>query len=91
MDQPDGANAIEVASMPWAFTQHQPLDTSAFISEAEKRGVNLDIATLRELYRRRMLIPFVMITHRPVGPPAPPNRARARVRRNPAHGSQVGA
>ena len=72
MDQPDGANAIEVASMPWAFTQHQPLDTSTFIREAEKRGVNLDIATLRELYRRRMLIPFVMIIHRPVGPPAPP-------------------
>lgn len=58
--------------MPWAFTQRQPLDTSTFIEEAEKRGVSLDIATLRELYRRRLLIPFVHITHRPVRPPAKP-------------------
>lgn len=72
MNQPNGANAIDVASLPWAFTQHQRLDTSAFVSEAKDRGVDLDLATLRELYRRRLLIPFVMITHQPVRPPAPP-------------------
>jgi hypothetical protein len=72
MNRTDGANAIDTASTPWAFTQHQPLDTSGFISEADKRGVDLDIATLRELYRQRLLIPFVMITHQPVRPPAPP-------------------
>jgi hypothetical protein len=58
--------------MPWALTQRQPLDTSAFIKEAEKRGVSLDIATLRELYRQRLLIPFVHITHQPVRPSAKP-------------------
>jgi hypothetical protein len=72
MNQQEGADAIGVASMPWALTQHEPLDTSAFINEAQKRGVSLDLATLRELYRRRLLIPFIMITHRPERPPAPP-------------------
>jgi hypothetical protein len=37
--------------MPWAFTQHQPLDTAHFIEEAKRRGVDLDLSTLRELYR----------------------------------------
>jgi hypothetical protein len=58
--------------MPWALTQKQPLDAAAFISEAAKRGFTLDIATLRELYRRRLLIPFMMLTHQPVRPPAKP-------------------
>jgi hypothetical protein len=58
--------------MPWALTQRQPLDVPGFISEAEKRGFDLDLATLRELYRRRLLIPFVMLTHQPVRPPAKP-------------------
>jgi hypothetical protein len=73
VNQPNAATAIDVASMPWAFTQHQPLDTSAFIAEAEKRGVDLDIPTLRELYRHGLLIPFVQITYRAVRPPATPD------------------
>lgn len=60
---------IEVASEPWAFTQRHPLDTSNYISEAKKRGVDLEVFTLRELYKHRLIIPFVHITHRPVRPP----------------------
>jgi hypothetical protein len=58
--------------MPWAFTQNQPLDTAHFIKEAERRGVDLDLSTMRELYRHQLLIPFVSITHRPVIAPSEP-------------------
>jgi hypothetical protein len=44
--------------MPWAFTQYQPLGTSDFIKEAGRRGVRLELLTLRELYRRKVLEPF---------------------------------
>jgi hypothetical protein len=60
--------------MPWALTQQQPLDTGHFIDEAKKRGFDLDLTTLRELYRHRLLIPFVEVTFRPVRPPAKPTR-----------------
>jgi hypothetical protein len=66
VSQPDGATAVDVASMPWVFTQRHPLDTSAFTGEAGARGIQLDPATLRELYRHRLLVPFVELTHRPV-------------------------
>jgi hypothetical protein len=59
--------------MPWAFTQSHPLDTSRFIDEAKQRGIELDLSTLRELYRYRLLIPFVELTYRPVRPPNPPS------------------
>ena len=58
--------------MPWAFTQRHPLDTSAFAGEVGKRGIELDLATLRELYRHRLLMPFVELTHRPVRVPFTP-------------------
>lgn len=58
--------------MPWAFTQHQPLGTSDFIKEAERRGVRLDLLTLRELYRRKVLEPFAYVNNRQVGPVPPP-------------------
>jgi hypothetical protein len=58
--------------MPWAFTQYQPLGTSDFIKEAGRRGVRLELLTLRELYRRKVLEPFVYVNNRQVGPvPAP--------------------
>ena len=69
VNQPDGATAVDVASMPWVFTQRHPLDTSAFISDAKERGVELDLSTLRELYRHRLLVPFVELTYRPVRAP----------------------
>jgi len=55
---------VEVASLPWAFTQHQPLGTSEFIKEAGCRGVRLDLLVLRELYRRQILEPFVHVSNR---------------------------
>lgn len=63
--------AIQVASMPWVFSQQHPLDTAEFIREAEKRGVRLDAPVLRELYRVGLLIPFITVTSRRVREPAP--------------------
>ena len=58
--------------MPWAFTQHQPLGTGDFISEAKRRGFDLDPSMLRELYRHGLLVPFVYVSDRRVRPtPAP--------------------
>jgi hypothetical protein len=54
--------------MPWAFTQHQPLDTAHLIDEAKRRGADLDLPTLRELYRHKLLMPFVYVNDRQVGP-----------------------
>jgi hypothetical protein len=54
--------------MPWAFTQHQPLGTADFITEAGHRGVRLDLLILRELYRREILAPFVYVSNRRVAP-----------------------
>jgi hypothetical protein len=73
VSQTDGASAVDVASMPWVFTQRHPLDTSTFASEAGKRGIELDLATLRELYRHRLLVPFVELTHRPTRAPFTPD------------------
>lgn len=65
-----GATAVDVVSMPWAMTQNEPLDVEAFIREARNRGFALRTATLRELYRHRLLLPFVQITSRPIRDPA---------------------
>jgi hypothetical protein len=62
------ASTVDVASMPWAFTQHHPLDTTHLINEAKRRGLDLDLATLRELYRLRLLVPFTYLNDRRVGP-----------------------
>lgn len=66
------ASTVAVAAAPWTFTQHQPLSTAEFIREAERRGIRLNAAILRELYRQRLLIPFVFVSDRQVGSiPAP--------------------
>jgi hypothetical protein len=78
-DHGPAASTVAAASMAWAFTQHEPLDTGTFITQASRRGVQLDPPMLRELYRCRLLIPFVSITYLPVA--APP----------PAHGPEPGA
>lgn len=72
VNRPVAATAIDVASMAWALTQHHPLDTSGVIDEAKKRGVSLDLPTLRDLYRRRLLIPFIELTFRPIREPFVP-------------------
>ncbi len=61
--------------MPWSFSQNQPLDAADFIREAGRRGVRLDLSTMRELYRHRLLIPFVSITYRQVSAPAVPTES----------------
>src|ERR1700761_8201508 len=58
--------------MPWVFTQAHPLETRTFIDEAKQRGFDLDLTTLRELYRHGLLVPFVEVTYRPVREPANP-------------------
>lgn len=59
--------------MPWVFTQRHPLSTGEFIDEAKRRGADLDLSTLRELYRHGLLIPFVAVSDRRVGSAAAPS------------------
>jgi hypothetical protein len=83
-DRSPAASAVTAASMTWAFTQHEPLDTATFITEAARRGIQLDLPMMRELYRRSLLIPFVSITYLPVATPSlasgpePPRRGGTR-------------
>ena len=68
---PDGGprvTSVDVTRMPWAFTQYEPLSTGEFISQADRRGFRLDTGRLRQLYRCGLLVPFVYMTGRPVGP-----------------------
>jgi hypothetical protein len=64
----DVVSSVTVAGLPWLFTQSHPLSTSDFISEAKRRGLDSDLSMLRELYRRGLLIPFVYVSSRQVGP-----------------------
>jgi hypothetical protein len=65
-------SSVAVASMPWVFTQAQPLRTSEFIAEAKRRGYDLHEYDLRELYKHQLLIPFVYVSSRQAGPIPPP-------------------
>jgi hypothetical protein len=65
-------SSVQVALMPWAFTQHHPLETAEFIKEAGRRGVRLRPVTLRALYRANVLEPFLYVNNRQVGPVPPP-------------------
>jgi hypothetical protein len=68
-----GVTSVDVAAMPWVFTQQHPLDTADFIKEAKRRGFDLDLSILRELYRHNLVVPFVYVSDRQVGPiPEPP-------------------
>ena len=55
------ALSVDAASLPWAFTQHDPLDTVEFISGAARRGVKLRPETLRAFYRAKVLEPFLYV------------------------------
>lgn len=61
------ASSVDVASLPWVFTQQHPLDTASFINEAKRRGFDLDLSIMRELYRHSLIIPFVYVSDRRVG------------------------
>src|SRR5216683_2991033 len=50
-------SSLEVAALPWVFTQHYPLSTSEFIRKAKDRGVRLDELMLRQLYKQRVSHP----------------------------------
>jgi len=64
--------SADVAGMPWAFTQYEPLNTGEFINQAGRRGFRLDTGRLRALYQRGVLAPFMYVTSRQVSPePAP--------------------
>lgn len=74
------ASAVDVAGLPWVFTQNNPLSGSELIRAARDRGVDLDELKLRQLYKRGVLAPLVMVTGtrqtdpRPVTGPEPPAR-----------------
>lgn len=60
---------VIVASLPYAFTQTPPLDTGAFIDQAKRRGHDLDLPALHDLYRHRLLIPLLYVSTRPASTP----------------------
>ncbi len=60
------------ASEPWAFTQQDPLSTSEFCREAEKRRVSLREDQLPDLWRVGALAPFVEIRSKPLHPGSSP-------------------
>jgi hypothetical protein len=62
-----GASTVQVAALPWVFTQQYPLDTDSFLDGAKRRGFDLDLHVLRELYRHSLLVPFVYVSDRQVG------------------------
>lgn len=59
-----GINTIDVMSLPWVFTNRQPLNSRDFIQLAKKRGVSLDELKLRQLYKYKILTPLIAITPR---------------------------
>jgi len=58
------ASSADAASMPWSFTQHQPLSTADFIKEEGRRGIELRPLTLRAPDRTKVLQPFLYLADR---------------------------
>lgn len=73
----DALDALAILARPWVFTQSHPLTTSEFINKAQELGIDLDPATLRELYRRGCVRPLVKLMTRTVAAPreVPPGPA----------------
>lgn len=73
----DALDALAILARPWVFTQSHPLTTSDLINEAKELGIDLDPATLRELYRRGYVRPLVELMTRTVAAPreVPPGPA----------------
>ncbi|MBR7833612.1 hypothetical protein KDL01_10070 [Actinospica durhamensis] len=66
--EPSPISTLTLASMPLAFTQLQPLNTEEFLSQAARRGYRLDASALKDLYRHRLLVPFLYVGTRPTSP-----------------------
>lgn len=65
-------DTVDVARLPWVFSQSYPLDTAKFCKESERRGLRLDLPTLRELYRLGLVTPFLLVKDRRVQDGRPP-------------------
>lgn len=61
-------SSVTIAGLPWAFTQNGPLGTSDFAAEVKRRGFDFDDSVLRGLYRHGLVVPFVYVASRQVGP-----------------------
>lgn len=72
MRDDDRSPVYVAACSPWAFTQTDPLNTSALCREAAKRGVDIKEQHLRELWRVGALAPFVEVRRRRLHEPATP-------------------
>src|SRR2546421_10484716 len=75
MSDMEPSTVLVAASEPWAFTQQDPLSTSEFCKEAEKRRLPLREEQLPGLWRVGALAPFVEIRSNPLHPGSPPNSA----------------
>ena len=62
-------DVLETLARAWVFTSTRPYSTVDVISEAKRRGVMLDAALLRELYRRRFMTPLAEVVSRRVTEP----------------------
>lgn len=56
---------------PWAFTQQPPMTTRSFCKAAARRGLSVDDALLRELWRVGALAPIVEVRRQRSGSPCP--------------------
>ncbi len=62
-------SSLAVLAQPWAFSQRHPFDTGDFIKAAKRRGLDLDLQGLRELYRVGILPPLIEAMPRRVNEP----------------------
>jgi hypothetical protein len=62
---------LPAGSEPWSFTQQPPMTTLEFCKAADRRGVFLDNAWLRELWRIGALAPLVEVRRRRSGTTCP--------------------
>ena len=88
---PSGIDGADLFRLPWSFTQRRALTTMDLKREAARRGVTLDGPVLRELYRRQVLIPLILVPPTPRGANNatpfinPFDSAAARAARSAAH------
>ena len=68
----DVPSSLELLTIPFAFSQKRLLHVSRFVSEAKKRGFDLNRQTLEWLDRRRILIPLFRTYSRRVEPSKDP-------------------